>query len=230
MLWPWMLPPLAARFVGSLLIGGAVCSWMTARSTTNAPALGIMFIGIGDGLISITGLLYGIENTFSTQLAVWLLVFIGTALILGILSLSVSRLVPEDTARTPIARFVRPYFTLHMTIVALVGTFMYLLPVPAQPLWPWMMSLVNVRLIGGFFVGAALYSFWCRRQTDWETLRPTLAFYGFFATLALLASFIHFSLFNPARVTTWVFVALYAFVGGGAWYFLWRSRQTSRSV
>jgi len=52
--------------------------------------------------------------------------------------------------------------------------------------------------------------------------------YRIFTLLALIASFIHFSLFNPARLVTWVFVAVYVLVAGGAWYLLWaqaRSRQ-----
>lgn len=221
-LWPWTLPPLAARFVGSLLIGGAVCTALTALSKANAPVAGITFIGIGDGLIALTGALYAIENGLTGPMVIWLLVFVGAALVLILLSLS--QQPPENANLTPTSRLIRPYFTLHMIVVAVVGTVMYVLPAQAQPIWPWMMSLVNVRLIGGFFVGAAFYSFWCRRQAAWETLQPTVAFYAFFATLALIASFIHFNLFNPTRLITWIFVALYAFVGGGAWYFLWMHR------
>jgi hypothetical protein len=76
-------------------------------------------------------------------------------------------------------------------------------------------------------VGAAFYSLWCLRQSTWATIQPTVAFYAVFATAALIASFEHFNLFNTARVITWIFVALYAFVGGGAWYFLWQFRRRS---
>jgi hypothetical protein len=40
---------------------------------------------------------------------------------------------------------------------------------------------------------------------------------GAFATLALIASFLHFNQFDPGRTVTWVFVALYAVVALGAW-------------
>jgi hypothetical protein len=222
LLWPWPLPALAARFVGSLLVGGAVCTALTALNRTNIAAAGITFLGIGDGLIALTGLLYGAASGISAQLGLWLLVLAGAALILVVFSIRVSPRLSEVTPPMPGSRLVRGYFTLHLIVVALVGSVMFLLPVQAQPLWPWTMSPVNVRLIGAFFVGAALYSLWGRRQKTWETIRPTMALYATFATSALVASFIHFNLFNPARVTTWVFVALYAFVGAGGCYFLWR--------
>lgn len=227
-LWPWMLPPLAARFVGSLLIGGAICSALTALDRTNRAVGGIMFIAIGDGLIALTGILGLSEFSLDSRLLIWLLIFVGTALILGVGAVLVGARTQHTEALTPTSRPLRTYFALHCAIVAIVGLTMYVLPVQAQPLWPWMMSPINVRLIGGFFVGAALYSAWCFRQPNWEMLFPTVAFYAVFATAALIASFIHFNLFNPARIVTWVFVALYVFVGAGAWWFLWDYGRRTR--
>jgi hypothetical protein len=43
-----------------------------------------------------------------------------------------------------------------------------------------------------------------------------------FATAATVASVIHFNLFEPSRLITWVFFALYIFVATGGWYFLTR--------
>ena len=97
---------------------------------------------------------------------------------------------------------------------------MYLLPELAQRLWPWSLSIVNVRLLGAFFVGASILSIWSVGQRSWKDIRPILGLYAVFTTLATLASIIHFNLFNPERMMTWLFFALYLFVAIGAWYFL----------
>lgn len=226
-LWPWVLPPLAARFVGALLIGAAVSTGLTLLSNTHGSSAGILFMGIGYVLMVLTGLLYGIESGFDGHLTVWFIVISVSALLLIGLVMMVSRQTYANSTGTPIPRIVRRYFMLHFIAVAIVGTTMYLLPMQAQPLWPWEMSVVNVRLLGGIFLSAAFYSVWCLRQRTWATIQPTVALYAVFATGALIASLVHFNLFNPARVITWIFVALYAFVGGGAAYFLWQFRMRS---
>ena len=47
-------------------------------------------------------------------------------------------------------------------------------------------------------------------------MAPTLAVYATFTWLALPAVAVHFGLFDPARLATWVFLALYVFVAIGA--------------
>ena len=51
-----------------------------------------------------------------------------------------------------------------------------------------------------------------------------------FTTLATLASIIHFGLFTPGRIVTWVFFALYLFVGIGAWFFLGRAMRRQNRI
>jgi len=63
-------------------------------------------------------------------------------------------------------------------------------------------------------------SFWGLRQRTWEEIRPSVVAGGTFTTLALIASLLHFALFNPGRLATWAFIALYAFVALGAWLVL----------
>src|SRR5262245_54970024 len=57
-LWPWPLPPLAARFVGALLIAGAVYSGLTAAARDNLPIVGALLMALVlYGLIALTGVL-----------------------------------------------------------------------------------------------------------------------------------------------------------------------------
>jgi hypothetical protein len=102
-------------------------------------------------------------------------------------------------------------------LVAPVGLLMYLAPEVAQRFWPWTLPPINVRLIGSIFVATAVLTLWALRQRAWEEVRPRVVAGGMFATLALIASLLHFDLFDPGRLVTWLFVALYAIVAAGAW-------------
>ena len=163
---------------------------------------------------------------------VWLVAFIGTALLLWSLLILYGRQASQGNDQRPLTRGMRIYFTIHLAVVIPVGLTMYLGPALAQHLWPWPLSPVNVRLLGAFFVGASILSIWSLRQRYWQAIRPLVALYAVFTTLATLASILHFSLFNPGRIVTWAFFALYLFVALGAWFFLVRasSRKTVFSV
>ena len=216
-LWPWALPPLAARFVGSLFLGGAACSLVCLRSGVGSGLFVMVLLGVGDALIALSGLL-DVVNIGLTSRMVWFLVFfLGAA---ALLALTFLPAIHEAGAHgTPITRALRAFFLIHLLVVLPVGVSMFVFPSWAQSLWPWQMAPINVRLIGSFFFGAAFISTWALRQRSRDALLPTLALYAFFATLATIASVIHFGLFDPARATTWAFFALYVFVAGGSWLF-----------
>jgi len=226
--WPWPLPPLAVRFVGSLFLGGAACSLVCLRSREDRGLFAMVLLAVGDALIALSGLLDIASIGFTPRMIGFLVSFLGFA---SLLTLAV---VPEmnraaDARGTRVTRALRGFFVIHLLVVLPVGASMYFLPSWAQPLWPWQMTPINVRLIGSFFFGAAFISLWALRQHSSEPLRPVLALYALFASLATIASLIHFKLFDPARATTWAFFALYVFVAGGSWLF-WSQipRESSR--
>ena len=222
LLWPWALPPLAARFMGSLLIGGAVCTALAALAPEPLPVMGPALLGLGDLLIASVGLLDIGEIGFTGRMIVWLVLFIGTASLLWILFLLYNHQASEGDDQQPLTRGLRIYFKIHVGVVIPVGLTMYLAPTLAQHLWPWALSPVNIRLLGAFFVGASFLSAWSLRQKDWRAVQPLVALYAVFTTLTTLASILHFNLFNPGRMITWAFFALYIFVALGAWFFLAR--------
>ena len=220
-LWPWVLPALAARFVGSLFLGGAVCSLVCLRAHATNSLFVIVLLAVGDLLIALTGLLGIAAIGFTPAMIGFLAFFLGTALLVVATVLPPSLAAPAPTG-PPVTRMLRGFFFIHLLVVLPVGLSMYFLPAWAQPLWPWKMTPINVRLIGGFFFGAAFISAWALRRHDAQALRPTLALYATFATLATVAAVMHFALFDPARLTTWAFFALYVFVATGSALFLLR--------
>ena len=219
-LFPWPLPPLAARFMGALFLAGAACGavniWLGASRGLNVLAL----VAVGNLLIAAAGILAVQASGITTGLALWLAWFIGVAIaLLAVALLSVAGLADVPI---PMPKSLRRYFRIHLAVVLPVGVAMFVFPLWAQPIWPWAMAPVNIRLLGAFFLGAALISIWCQRQASWHTVLPTLALYAVFASAATVASLIHFGLFEPGRLVTWMFFALYVFVACGGWYFLIR--------
>lgn len=229
--WPWPLPPLAARFVGSLLIASALNTGLTAVAHNDLPVNGALLSGLVlYGLMALTGVMALGEPGMSGGLPIWIAVFGGLSLLSGAL-LGARTGTPLDHAGTrPPSRLLRGLLALDCLLVAPVGLMMYLAPTLARPFWPWDLPPINIRLIGSIFVATMIVSLWALRQRSWEEVRPGVATGGAFATLALIASLLHFDLFDPNRAITWAFVALYAIVALGAWlviaqYLLLKSRK-----
>ena len=216
--WPWAFPPLAARFMGSLFLGGAACSFACLRSRDERGLFVMVLLGVGDALIASSGLLDAGTIGFTARMTAFLLFFFGVGLLL-VLTFLPAMHAPADAHEAPSSRLLRGFFLVHLLVVLPVGVSMLVFPSWAQPLWPWQMTPINVRLIGTFFFGAAFISAWALRQRSAEPLRPALALYAVFATLATVASIIHFGLFDPMRTTTWAFFALYVFVAAGSFGF-----------
>jgi len=216
-MWPWPLPPLAARFVGSLLIGAALDSGLTAAAR-EMPLRGVLLMGLVlYGLIALAGVLSIGQVGATPGLLALIAVFGALALIAGITLAARAGSEPDGQGTRRQTTFLRGLLTLDMLLVAPVGLLMYLAPEVARRYWPWDLPPINVRLIGSIFVATMVVSFWALRQRSWEAIRPSVAAGGAFATLALIASFLHFGLFDPARMVTWAFIALYAIVSLGAW-------------
>lgn len=229
--WPWPLPALAARFVGALLIGAAVDTGLTAGARDDLPLVGSLLMGLVlYGLIGLTGVLALGTLGASNGLLAWIALLGAVALVFGRL-LATHVDAPRDrTHARPQLRFLRGLLWLDFALVAPVGLLMYLAPEVAQRFWPWGLMPINVRLIGSIFVATAVLSLWALRQRTWEEVMPRIVAGGTFATLALIASFLHFNLFDPSRPITWAFVALYAIVAAGAWLATFLQARTRRGT
>jgi hypothetical protein len=216
--WPWPLPALAARFVGALLLGAAIDTGLTAAARDELPIVGALLMGLVlYGLIDLTGVLalgaLGASNGLLAWIALVGVLALGFG---GLLAMRVD--APRDRSRArPQSSYLRGLLWLDFALVAPVGLLMYLAPEVAQRFWPWSLPPINVRLIGSIFVATAALTLWALRQRTWEEVRPSVVAGGTFATLALIASFLHFNLFDPGRLVTWLFVALYVVVAAGAW-------------
>jgi hypothetical protein len=216
--WPWPLPPLAARFLGALFLAGAVCSMVCLRVGRPGALFVMRLVALGDALIALAALLAIAQIGLTPAMAVLLVFFLGIAVFLvwGV------RAPFERSAHgAALPGLLRAFFLVHLLVVLPVGCAMFFAPDWAQPLWPWRMTPLNVRLLGAFFLGAATISLWALRTRAPGELVPVVALYALFATLATVAAVLHIGLFDLARTATWAFFGLYVFVAAGSWIAWW---------
>ena len=210
--WPWVLPPLAARFVGGALLGiGAAAATTAIRHIPRGlPALAVM--GLGTLLAPLAGILTSGVEVSTPRLAAM------TALVgaLALVDVGLVRASHAGDVWGPLSRPFAAFFAIHLALVLPVGLAMYVAPTAVVDLWPWQLSIVNVRLVGAIFLASAPLSAMALRDRDWAAVYPTAIAYAVFATLALVATALHFGLFDAGRLRTWVFVGLYALAAIGS--------------
>ena len=215
--WPWPIGPLAMRFVASLVLSAAVACFLVARRTDRPTvvAFGMVLTAVS-GLLILHSLVNLGNFNWSKPLAfVWLI-----ALILGLLAgiFLVLRLRPGGVYTVPplpqtpqIARAIAVFI---FVLTGLVGATMFLLPAFGRERWPWDLSnSTNVQLLGAVFLSVSLGSFLSWLQPSWYGYDIFYPAAGTFATVALVASFIHWNLFAAHPLTSWIFVAIYILGG-----------------
>ncbi len=224
-LWPWMLPPLASRFVGASFVGVGVGAALTAGSLSAGSLTRNAVMGLGLLLAVVTGVLGPPTQVDPTRLAA-LAVASGALAVAGILVAIQASRSPAWSADVPSRGWtlagprglpvsVIILFLIHLVAVVPVGLTMFAIPETVAKYWPWSLSLINVRLVGSIFVASIPVSALALFANDRDNVRPTLGAYAVFAILALVAVAVHFSLFDAHRLVTWAFIGLYGFIALG---------------
>jgi hypothetical protein len=130
----------------------------------------------------------------------------------------------------PIAASTRLVFWVVMVLTGLTGLVMFLVPqLAGESLWPWRLTPLVSRYLGGLFIGVAVGAALCARASHWSDVRllfpPGLTFTG----LSVVAAALHLGSFDPARAATWAFFGLYlaVFVAGLVTYIRMERAQSS---
>jgi hypothetical protein len=113
----------------------------------------------------------------------------------------------------PVGAGLRVVFWSVALLTGLTGLMMFLMPqVAGESLWPWRLSPLISRYLGGLFIGIAVGAIACARASLWAQVRPLFPPGLTFTGLSVVASVLHVDVFNPARWATWLFFAIYGIV------------------
>lgn len=203
--WPWPLPALAARFVGSAFLGVAGATAIVAlwKEPRGMRALAVM--AIGTLLVPLTGVISeGVDVSVPGLVA--LTILLGSV---AVVDVALLRAAPSAGRWGPLSRPYLAYFAVHLALVLPLGLAMYLLPTTMAGYWAWPLSPINIWLIGGIVLASAPLSAMALRDRDWAAVYPTAASYAIFTTLATIAMFNSVGLYDAERLRTWVFFGLY---------------------
>jgi hypothetical protein len=211
--WPWPIGPLALRFVASLVLSAVVACYLVSRRP-DRPTVGAFahVLAIVSGALLVHASVNAGVIDWSKPLSyIWLVVLL-LAFAVGLYG--VVRLRADDTtaaqAIPPTPKVARWIAAFIFFLTGVVGLVMFLLPDIGRARWPWdLASSTNVQLLGAVFLSVSLSSGLSWLQPNWygyDIFYPTA---GTFATVALVASFMHWNLFSIRPVTSWVFVGVY---------------------
>lgn len=209
-IFAWVeLPPLHARFVGSLYLFGTVFTFASlftrsAVAVRWAVAMIVIFTG--------TLLVISLVNLGSFDLGrlperIWFASYI----VYPIFGLWLLR---RSSARGPapegsLPALVRTFFLIQGVLVTGLAVALLVLPGSVANAWPWPVSRLLAQLYAGPLLAIGIGSLLHTRARDWMELRAVAAGMFVFTVAALTASFIHRELFSSSELADWIwFIAL----------------------
>jgi hypothetical protein len=211
--WPWPIGPLALRFLGAAGIALALSAGLITLRP-DRPSMLAFFTHL-----TITGTWLLIHTAVSGGRIDWsrplAYVWVGGIVLVWLLSLGLARWLWLHTPRSvpPLppspsaAGLVAPFISL---LTGLVGAVMFFLPDVGRERWPWDLGdNINVQLLGALFLAISTVSFWSWRRPSWYGFDLLYPGAGTFATVALIASFMHWNLFASRPITSVIFVLVY---------------------
>lgn len=130
---------------------------------------------------------------------------------------------PEFYTRTLPAGF-KPVTLVVASIYGSLGLALFLFPLQTAAFWPWSLTPLTARVIGGWWLSSLALHWNLARQTTLETARVGLLADALVTSLLLLGAGLHLDKFNGPAASVWLYVAFNLFV----WGFAIRTWRASR--
>lgn len=208
---PFSVPPLHARFLGSMYLSGAtfmaLCiaarQWLEVR-------LVVLMIAIWTGMLGLVSLLRLPDFDFGrVQVWVWFVAYIGFPLVAAWMAWQ-QRRYRGPAVGPPLSPWLRWYFWLQGSSVTLLALLLVLAPAAAASLWPWKITPILAQIYSAPFLAYGLGSLQAARQHTWAEVRIVVYATLVFALSVLTASWLHASLFSPGAIATWLWFGGFA--------------------
>ena len=204
---PWTVPPLHARFLGSMYLSGAtfMVGCILAKRWCQVRVV-VPMIAIWTGLLFIVSLLHWGEFDGSlTQTKVWFgayLIYALIAIMFSVRHRGSGAADPDHTAN--LSRWLARYLTAQGAVLFAVGGALLLAPGVMVSAWPWKITPLLAHLYAAPFLSYAVGSLLLSRERAWPHVRVGIAGILAFAVGVLASSVLHRSLFSGADPADWL--------------------------
>lgn len=234
--WPWLVKPLAIRFIGAIFLAIAFGCWSALRARIWQRAKILVLVGgTFFGITSIISIVLAISQVGEFAISLWTGYFLAASLGNFVLLLRYrwprkpqDRLGPGRSWRS-----ARWFFRIQTAVVGVFGILMLLIPNVAQAqFWPWKVAVPTMQMFAALFLATCLATAWASLQNDIGRIRVLLPLDMIFPSLALLAVGIHWDVISRESpgilggiLVTGVWVFIYSFVAVGSAYLYFSSRK-----
>ena len=115
-------------------------------------------------------------------------------------------------------------------IYAVIGLALFLFPEQASAFWPWSLTPLTARVVGGWWLSGAALQMMLARQKTLDTARVGLFANILVCSLLLLGATVHFSDFDGPQMSIWLYLLLNLFLGGFSAYSWIKSRRGTNNT
>jgi hypothetical protein len=202
---PWLVPPLHARFLGSMYLSGATFMGLAlfARRWDEVRVV-LPMVAIWTGMLFIISLFYlGEFNFAAPQPWIWF----GAYLAYPVIALWLAwRYRHADTNSTgvPLPGWARTYLFVQGIVATLLGLTLLLVPNFMVSAWPWKITPLLAHLYSAPFLSYGIGSLLLARRQTWNEVRIAVTATFVFAVGVLIASILHRSLFSATDLSDWL--------------------------
>jgi hypothetical protein len=200
---PWLVPPLHARFLGSMYLSGTafMLGGILSHYYREVRVM-VRVIPIWTGMLFIVSLFYLSEFDYSrTQVWIWF----GAYLVYPLIALGLiwnDRHRHENFPGAALPMWVRGYLAIQGLVVTILALSLLLFPGTMVAAWPWKITRLLAQIYSAPFLAYGLSSLMLSRHQTWVEIRVVVTATFIFAFGVLLASFIHSELFSLTNMST----------------------------
>ena len=199
---PWLVPPLHARFLGSMYLSGATFMVLSlfARRWSEVRVV-LPMIAIWTGMLFVISLFYlGEFNFTKPQPWIWFGAYLAYPLIALWLAWQF-REVDTNSTGAALPGWAGIYLLAQGIVATLLGLVLLFAPNFMAAVWPWKITQLLAQLYSAPFLSYGIGSLVLARCQTWNEVRIPVTATLVFTVGVLIASVIHRGLFSAADLS-----------------------------
>jgi hypothetical protein len=202
---PWLVPPLHARFLGSMYLSGATFMALSLfASRWDEVRVVLPMIAIWTGMLFVISLFYlGEFNFAKPQPWIWF----GAYLVYPLVALWLVwqyRDVDINPIGPRLPGWVHGYLLAQGMVATALGFVLLIAPNFMVSVWPWKITQLLAQLYSAPFLSYGIGSLLLARCQAWAEVRIPVTATFVFTIGVLIASILHRQLFSTADLSDWL--------------------------